>query len=83
MQYTYFQVKHTKSQGDVIGQALTFNSVDAYLLEYFSQMKNAINNEDVIGMDIMVADNQLNTPLRKSWTREVVPQEEQPQEQGE
>ena len=74
MQYNYLQVKHTKT-GDILGQTLTFDSVDAYLLEYHTQMKNAINNADVLGMDIRVLDMQLNQVFADKWIREVVPEQ--------
>ena len=69
--YTYLQVKHTKT-GDVLGQPLTYNTRDEWLLEYHSQMKNAINNADVIGMSIKVLDSQLNDVFSDNWVREVV-----------
>ena len=72
--FNYLQVKHTKT-GDVLGQMLTFDSVDAYLLEYHTQMKNAINNADVLGMDIKVLDMQLNQVFANKWIREVVPEQ--------
>lgn len=71
------QVKHTKT-GDILGQTLTFNSVDAWKLEYHTQMKNAINNADVIGMSILVVDGQLNRVFYENWIREV---EETPAEE--
>ena len=69
--FNYLQVKHTKT-GDVLGQTLTFNTRDEWLLEYHSQMKNAINNADVIGMSIKVLDSQLNDVFSDNWVREVV-----------
>lgn len=66
--YNYLQVKHTKT-GDVLGQTLTFDSTDAWKLEYHTQMKNAINNADVIGMSILVVDGQLNTVFNENWIR--------------
>lgn len=69
--FNYLQEKHTTS-GDVLGQTLTFDSRDAWLLEYHTQMKNAINNADVIGMSILVVDGQLNTVFNENWVREVV-----------
>lgn len=72
MKYNYLQVKHTTS-GDVLGQTLTFNSTDEWLLEYHSQMKNAINNADVLGMSILVVDMQLNKVFEDNWIREVAP----------
>ena len=85
MKYNYLQVKHTKTNGDVLGQMLTFDSVDAYLLEYHSQMKNAINNPDVLGMDIKVLDMQLVEVFSNKWIREIAPVESEPtpEEQGE
>lgn len=74
--YNYLQVKHTKS-GDVLGQTLTFESRDAWLLEYHQQMKNAINNADVLGMSILVVDGNLNTVFTENWIREAAPAEEQ------
>lgn len=74
MQYNYLQVKHTKT-GDVLGQMLTFDSVDAYLLEYHTQMKNAINNADVLAIDIKVLDMQLNQVFEDKWIRKVVPEQ--------
>lgn len=74
MKYNYLQVKHTTT-GDVLGQTLTFNSTDEWLLEYHSQMKNAINNADVLGMSILVVDMQLNRVFEDNWIREAVPQE--------
>ena len=68
--YNYLQVKHTKT-GDVLGQTLTYNTRDEWMLEYHQQMKNAINNADVIGMSILVVDNQLNTVFSENWVREV------------
>lgn len=68
--YNYLQGKHTKT-GDVLGQTLTFNTKDEWLLEYHQQMKNAINNAEVIGMDILVVDGQLNQVFRDKWIREV------------
>ena len=67
--YNYLQVKHTTS-GDVLGQTLTFNTTDEWKLEYHTQMKNAINNADVIGMSILVVDGQLNTVFNENWVRE-------------
>ena len=67
--YNYLQVKHTKT-GDVLGQTLTFNTKDEWLLEYHQQMKNAINNAEVSGMDILVVDGQLNQIFRDKWIRE-------------
>ena len=69
-QFNYLQVKHTTT-GDVLGQMLTYDSVDAYLLEYHTQMKNAINNPEVLGMDIKVLDGQLNEVFRDKWIREI------------
>ena len=71
MKYNYLQVKHTTS-GDVLGQTLTFESTDAWKLEYHTQMKNAINNADVLGMSILVVDMQLNKVFEDNWVREVV-----------
>lgn len=68
----YIQVKHTTS-GDVLGQTLTFEKRDQMLLEYHAQMKNAINNPDVLGMDIKVLDNQLQEVFSDKWIREVEP----------
>lgn len=72
--YNYLQVKHTKT-GDVLGQTLTFESEDAYLLEYHSQMKNAINNKDVLGMSIKVLDNSLKEVFSDDWIRETTAEE--------
>ena len=74
MQYNYLQVKHTKT-GDVLGQTLTFDSTDAWKLEYHTQMKNAINNADVLGVDVLVVDMQLNQVFEDKWIREVVPEQ--------
>lgn len=71
MKYNYIQVKHTKT-GDVLGQTLTFNTTDEWLLEYHSQMKNAINNADVLGMSILVVDMQLRKVFEDNWVREAV-----------
>ena len=70
MKYNYLQVKHTKT-GDVLGQTLTFNTKDEWLLEYHTQMKNAINNADALGMSILVVDMQLNRVFEDNWIREV------------
>ena len=67
--YNYLQIKHTKT-GDVLGQTLTFTTRDEWLLEYHSQMKNAINNNDVLGMSILVVDEQLHTVFTENWVRE-------------
>ena len=69
--FNYLQVKHTKA-GDVLGQTLTFNTTDEWLLEYHTQMKNAINNADVLGMSILVVDMQLSKVFEDNWIREVV-----------
>lgn len=69
--FNYLQVKHTKT-GDVLGQTLTFNTTDEWLLEYHTQMKNAINNADVLGMSILVVDMQLRKVFEDNWIREVV-----------
>lgn len=71
MKYNYIQVKHTKT-GDILGQTLTFDSKDEYKLEYHTQMKNAINNADVLGLDVLVVDMQLNKEFEDKWIREVV-----------
>lgn len=71
MKYNYIQVKRTKT-GDVLGQTLTFESTDAWKLEYHTQMKNAINNADVLGLDVLVVDMQLNQVFADKWIREVV-----------
>lgn len=68
--YNYLQVKHTKT-GDVLGQTLTYNTRDEWMLEYHTQMKNAINNPDIIGMSILVVDSQLKTVFSENWVREV------------
>lgn len=67
--YNYLQVKHTKT-GDVLGQTLTFNTRDEWLLEYHAQMKNAINNADVLGMSIVVLDENLRQVFSDNWIRE-------------
>ena len=67
--YNYLQVKHTKTS-DELGQTLTFESTDAWKLEYHHQMKNAINNKDVLGMSILVVDEQLKTVFSENWIRE-------------
>lgn len=67
--YRYLQVKHT-TEGDVDGQTLTFNTRDEWLLEYHQQMKNAINNAEVIGMSINILDNQLNSVFKENWVRQ-------------
>lgn len=66
--YNYIQVKHTTS-GDVLGQTLTFNTYDEWLLEYHQQMKNAINNADVLGVSVKVLDMQLNVVFTDNWIR--------------
>ena len=66
--YNYVQIKHTTT-GDVLGQTLTFNTRDEMLLEYHQQMKNAINNADVLGMDVSVFDMQLNVVFSDKWIR--------------
>ena len=68
--FIYQQVQHTTT-GDVLGQTLTFNTRDEWLLEYHTKMKNAINNPDVIGMSIVVLDGQLNIVHKENWVREV------------
>lgn len=68
--FNYLQVKHTKI-GDVLGQTLTFNTKDEWLLEYHAQMKNAINNADILGMSILVVDGNLRTVFEDNWVREV------------
>ena len=73
--YNYLQIKHTKT-GDVLGQTLTFNTRDEWLLEYHAQMKNAINNADVLGMSILVVDGQLHTVFSDDWVREATTTEE-------
>ena len=83
--FNYQQVKHTTS-GDILGQTLTFNTNDEWELEYHQQMKNAINNADVLGMSILVTDGQLQTVFYKNWVREIEapePTEEQTEEQTE
>ena len=67
--FSYLQVKHT-TEGDVHGQTLMFDHRDEWLLEYHTQMKNAINNSDVIGMDIIVLNSQLKVVFSYNWTRE-------------
>ena len=74
MKYNYLQVKHTTT-GDVLGQTLTFNTYDEWLLEYHTQMKNAINNPEVLGMSILVVDMDLNKVFEDNWIREVISQE--------
>ena len=66
--YNYVQIKHTTT-GDVLGQMLTFNTWDEMLLEYHQQSKNAINNADVLGLDIKVFDMQLNVVFEDKWIR--------------
>lgn len=79
MQYNYLQVTHTKT-GDVLGQTLTFNTRDEWLLEYHTKMKNAINNEDVIGMSIKVVDGNLNDVFSEQWIRETPEPTPEPEE---
>ena len=67
--FRYLQVKHTTG-GDVDGQTLAFNTRDEWLLEYHQQMKNAINNAEVIGMSINILDNQLNSVFKENWVRQ-------------
>ncbi len=79
--YNYLQVKHTKT-GDVLGQTLTYNTTDEWKLEYHSQMKNAINNQDVIGMSILVVNEQLENVFYENWVREIpVTEAEEPVEE--
>ena len=73
--FNYLQVKHT-TEGDVLGQTLTFNTRDQWLLEYHAQMKNAINNPDVLGMSILVINDQLSQEFYENWVREVVTSED-------
>lgn len=73
--FNYLQVKHTKT-GDILGQTLTFETRDQWLLEYHSQMKNAINNADVLGMSILVVDEQLSQVFSDNWVREIEPEPE-------
>ena len=80
--YNYLQVSHKKT-GDVLGQTLTFNTTDAWLLEYHTKMKNAINDTDVLGMSILVVDNNLDKVFEDNWVRETAPEVTQPQEQAE
>ena len=67
--FQYLQVKHTTT-GDEYGQTLSFNTRDEWLLEYHQQMKNAINNNDVISMTIVVLDSQLKIVFSDNWVRE-------------
>ena len=67
--FIYQQIQHTTT-GDVLGQTLTYNTRDEWLLEYHTKMKNAINNPDVIGMSIIILDNQLNSVFKENWVRE-------------
>ena len=67
--FQYLQVKHTKT-GDQYGQTLSFDKRDEWLLEYHQQMKNAINNDAVIGMTIVVLDSQLSIVFSNNWVRE-------------
>ena len=83
--FNYLQVKHTKT-GDVLGQTLTYNTRDEWMLEYHTQMKNAINNNDVIGMSIIVLDSQLKIVFSDNWVRETsaeAPAQTPEQNQGE
>lgn len=74
--FKYLQTKHTESKGDVVGQQLTFNTPDEWLLEYTSQLKNAINNADVMGLSILVTDLHHNAVFQQEWVRYVEPQPE-------
>lgn len=67
--YNYMQVKHT-TEGDVLGQTLSYDTYDEWLLEYHTQMKNAINNTKVLGMSILVVDEQLKTVYSENWIRD-------------
>ena len=69
--FNYLQVKHSKTQGEVLGQTLTFNTRDEWLLEYHSKMKNAINDPDTSGMSILVVDSNLRNVFEENWVREV------------
>lgn len=74
--FNYLQIKHTESKGDVVGQLLTFNTPDEWLLEYTSQLKNAINNKDVMGLSILVTDAHNSSIFSQEWERYVEPQPE-------
>ena len=67
--FIYQQIQHTTT-GDVLGQTLTYNTRDEWLLEYHTKMKNAINNPDDIVMSIIILDNQLNSVFKENWVRE-------------
>lgn len=69
--FNYLQVKHTKT-GDILGQTLTFNTKEEWKLEYHTQMKNAINNADVLGMSILVLDTSLKRVFEDNWIREAI-----------
>ena len=66
--YNYVQVKH-KAGEDVLGQMLSFDTWDEMLLEYHQQMKNAINNAEILGMDVSVLDMHLNVVFADKWIR--------------
>lgn len=76
-QFTYLQVQHSKT-GDTMGQPLSYDTRDEYLAEYHQKMKNAINNPDILGMDILVVDMQLAEVFRDKWIREIAPVEPEP-----
>lgn len=68
--FHFLVVKHTIT-GDVVGQMLSYENYDSMLLEYHSQMKNAINNPDINGMSINVLDDNMVsiTGFPKRWVR--------------
>ena len=69
--FTMLIVRHEKT-GDVLGQPLSYETKDAYLLDYHSKMKNAMNDANVLGVDVLVVDMQLNKVFEDKWIREVV-----------
>ena len=73
--YNYIQMKH-KTTGDELGQMLTYTSRDECLAKFHQEMKNAIGNADVIGLEVNVLDEHLQSTslsdihFPQKWIRE-------------
>lgn len=68
--YIFNMVQHLNT-GDVVAPALGYDDLDAAKNKYHHEMDYAYNNQDFLGLSVLITDGSLNQVLYENWIREV------------
>lgn len=68
--YIFNMVQHLKT-GDVVAPSLGYDNFDAAKAKYHHEMDYAYNNQDFLGLSVLITDESLNQILHENWVREV------------